>query len=143
MEVLIVVPELVSIGPTRVALDLAEALPRVGVATVLFAIRPAGLEQVPHGGIESPVTVGWPEGMRLRYALPVIAARLFPRAARADVVLSANEVGNGLVAAYAGGRAARKPVVVSVQNNLPKSLDVASQWDRRAAEHIYPRVDVA
>jgi glycosyltransferase involved in cell wall biosynthesis len=130
-------------------LDLAAELSALGVGVDLFTIRPLNLDEVPHqegasvDGRLSLTDGGLPVGRRYRYRVLRLGARLLRSARRADVVLSGWDIGSPLVAAFASGKAAGKPVLVMVAGHPVRGLERSGGWTKRATEWIYPRLDGA
>jgi glycosyltransferase involved in cell wall biosynthesis len=140
---LIVVERLFDGGQTRSVLDLATALANRGIGVELFALGSSDPSRIPHGYNELEVTQGLPSGWRLRYATPVMVARLALAARRADVVLGGAERGVAVGSALLAARAARRPVLVIVQGDPTKRPYLERRWVRRLTRWAYPRFDVA
>jgi glycosyltransferase involved in cell wall biosynthesis len=146
-RVLIVVPSIVDGGVTFFNLDLASALRERGLIVTQFTIKTYDPAVLAKGYEDPPLTVGPGRFGNRRIGYPLMAARLLLAAARADVVLSGWEVGEGLVAAFAAGRLARKVVVGEMQADPIGSLTSILEYDWApwttipAARWIYSRLD--
>lgn len=144
MRVLIVLPGLAGNGISRHVLDLATELQPLGVDSEIFTIRPLELGELPHA--DAPplrMTSGnLPPSRRYRYRVPALGARLYRAARWSDVVYAGWEVGQPLVAAYLAARAARRPLLTTVQSFAAAELDHYTRgWANSATRWIYPRVD--
>ena len=144
LRALIVLPGLAGNGITRHVLDLATELVPRGVDSQIFTIRPLELGEVPHASPHAlQMTSGnLPPSRRYLYRLPVLGAQLFRAARSADVVYAGWELGEPLVAAYLAARAARRPVLTTVQSFAPLEMDhYIRGWANPATRRIYPRID--
>jgi glycosyltransferase involved in cell wall biosynthesis len=143
--VVFVLSELAVTGLVQAVLDLASALPLQGFQVELFALRPGDPSAVLWRDLPFPITPGRPAGLRRRYGYPVGIARLLRAARRADVVVSAWDVGECVPASLLAGRATRRPVVLMVNSDPVVSLGVhyGSGWKRDTTIWAYPRVDAA
>jgi glycosyltransferase involved in cell wall biosynthesis len=142
---LFVVPGFGANGITRSILDLSADLRKLGVEAKIFMLRPLDLSEIPHGDVpDVPIVSGnLPPSRRYLYRLPAVAARLVREARRADVVVAAWEVGEPFVAAFLAGKAARRPVITSVQSYAFAELDhyYGRSWLNAATRWGYPRTD--
>ena len=141
LQILFVAPHLLADGPTRFVLDLAEILLAMEVGAEIFSIAPPRHRQVPHELPSTGVTYGVSQGMRRRYALPVMLARLLRAARRSSVVVASNEVGPGHTGAFLAGKLVRRPTVAIAQNNLQASLSLQPERVQRISRWAYPRFD--
>jgi N-acetylgalactosamine-N,N'-diacetylbacillosaminyl-diphospho-undecaprenol 4-alpha-N-acetylgalactosaminyltransferase len=108
-------------------------------------LRPLELGEIPHGDLPSvPIVSGdLPPSRRYLYRLPALTARLVREARRSDLVMAAWEVGEPFVAALFAAKAARRPVVTSVQSYAFAELDhyYGKSWLNAATRWGYPRTD--
>jgi hypothetical protein len=75
MRVVVVVPAVTGNGAMRFHLDLAPEMEKLGVEYELFSVG-LGVDEFP---VEDPgirLSVGFPQGVRRRYGLPVMLGRL-------------------------------------------------------------------
>jgi glycosyltransferase involved in cell wall biosynthesis len=143
IRVLMVVERLFDGGQTRSVLDLAAALADRGIGVEVFALGSSDPSSVPHGHDGLGITEGSPPGWRLRYATPVMVARLARAAHRADVVLGGAERGLAVGSALLAARIARRPVLAIVRGDPTKRAYLEGRWVRRFTRWAYPRFDVA
>jgi glycosyltransferase involved in cell wall biosynthesis len=145
MRVLFVIPGFGGNGITRSILDLSAELRLRGVEPKIFMLRPLEVGEIPHGELpEVPIVSGdLPPSRRYLYRFPALAARLVREARRSDVVVAAWEVGGPFVAALLAGKAARRPVIISVQSYAFAELDhyYGRSWLNAATRWGYPRTD--
>jgi glycosyltransferase involved in cell wall biosynthesis len=146
-KVLIVVPAIVDGGVTPFNLDLAHELRQRGVVVEQFTMATYDPHVLPRGHEDPHLKVGPGRFGNRRIGYPIMAARLLRSAARADVVVSGWEVGQGLVAAFLAGRITGSLVVTEMQADPLGSLKSILDYDWApwatipAARWIYPRVD--
>jgi len=146
-RVLIVVPNIVEGGVTPANLALAAALRERGIAVEQFTMKTYDPAVLARGYEDEPLTVGPGRLGHRRAGLPVMAARLVAAAARADIVLSGWEVGEGLVAAFIAGRMTGRIVVGEMHADPIGSLTSILEYDWApwstipAVRWIYPRLD--
>jgi glycosyltransferase involved in cell wall biosynthesis len=144
---LFVVPGFGGDGITRSILDLSADLRPLGVEAEIFMLRALDLSEIPHGELPDVRIVSGnlpvPPSRRYLYRLPAVAARLVREARRSDVVVAAWEVGEPFVAALLAGKAARRPVITSVQSYASAELDhyYGRSWLNAATRWGYPRTD--
>lgn len=132
MRVLVVLSGLGDNGAHRVALARALAWHRAGDDVVLLSlVHPQpGDVAVPDG---PRLVLATDRPRQLRVALPAGLARAVREAAHADVVVSATEVGLGLLVATAAARATRRPLSVFVQSDPDRAIaSYVPPWARRA-----------
>lgn len=131
MRILVLMSDLGDSGAHRVALDRALAWHRTGDEVVVLSLvhpRPGDIP-VP-AGVRVVFATDVPR--QLRAALPAGLARARRWAARADVVVSATEIGLGMLVATAAARAARRPVSVLVQADPTRAAEAyVPRWARR------------
>jgi glycosyltransferase involved in cell wall biosynthesis len=144
MRVVVVVPEVTGNGAMRFHLDLAPEMEKLGVEYELFSVG-IGVDGFP---VEDPgirLSVGFPQGMRRRYGLPVMLGRLARAIRRADVVATGWEAGQPFDLGFLAAKAGRKPIVASVQNNPLAALAEhnPTRWPSGLTKWGYPRVDAA
>lgn len=146
-RVLIVVPNIVDGGVTPSNIDLAAALRDRGTSVEQFTMKTYDPAVLGTGYEDAPLTVGPGRLGHRPLGKPVMAARLLAAAARADVVLSGWEVGEGLVAAFVAGRIGGKIVVSELQADPIGSLTSILEYDWApwstipAVRWIYPHLD--
>ncbi|SDF65394.1 glycosyltransferase [Klenkia brasiliensis] len=121
MRILLLLSDLGDNGAHRVALERALAWQRAGDEVALLSLVHPGPGDlaVPR---ELRLLFATDDPRPLRVALPAGLARARRWAARADVVVSATEIGLGLLVATAAARAARRPVSVLVQSDPAHAL---------------------
>jgi glycosyltransferase involved in cell wall biosynthesis len=142
VKVLLALQQLSGDGVSRFALDLGAELRALGAKTKLFVFRSKEGDPVPHEDApQIPVFRGQPENMRRRYWAPILSARLLAAVAAADVVVAAQESGEGVASAFLAAQLLLTPIVISVQNNVPKSLALSRGWTVPVLEYAYPRFD--
>lgn len=110
-------------GAVRVTLDVAYRFLRMGVPCEVFVVQP-----VRHGReAELPTGVtpirGVPRRRRLRTSAPAAVVRLLRACRRADVVVSASEIGLGLLSGFVAARLVRRPFAVIVHAPLDLALE--------------------
>jgi glycosyltransferase involved in cell wall biosynthesis len=132
-------PHLKVDGPSRFAVALAKGLRRRGVDARLFVVEPGPEDGAAPAGV--PVRYGAEPGTRRRRWLLKMPLRLLKGAVGASAILAANEVGEGLVAAYAAGMVTHRPTAYIAQANLREIVERFPGWHRDAAAKLYPRFD--
>ena len=141
MRLLIVLGHLHDNGGVRVDLELTRQWNMSGVSARVFALQAGQGAEAPVARIV-PVHYGTGHKRRLRYAWPLILARLIRASREADFVISGSEIGVALYFAYAGARLTGRRFAIIVHSSLknamvdwvPESLHSLTRFIHRHAD---------
>jgi glycosyltransferase involved in cell wall biosynthesis len=144
LRILYVVDALSYNGAVVMATGVASRLRELGAPAELFALLPVDRGRVVPVDPAVAVTQGKRGPARMRWALPLVVARLVQACRRAEVVVAVSEVGPALLLSYVGARLARRPYAVMIHADLARAVE---QWVhprlRQPTYAVHRRADAA